>query len=136
MAQEVTDGADELKQLKRRFEEFRGTQTRRGRLPETLWKEAAESAKRYGLNPVAQALRLDYSRLKQRIAATSSRERGKQKREKHAAPAFVEWIGSAPGGGTDCHMEVESQRGGKLRLELKSIRAAELAELIRAFVGQ
>jgi hypothetical protein len=64
MAQQVADGANDLEQLKRRFEEFRSLRPSRGRLPQSLWKEAAEAAIRYGLNPIAQALRLDYNRLR------------------------------------------------------------------------
>jgi hypothetical protein len=33
-----------------------------------------------------------------------------------------------------CVLEVESTRGGKLRLDLKAIATAELVSLIRAFV--
>ncbi|HEX4170461.1 MAG TPA: hypothetical protein VHZ55_33770 [Bryobacteraceae bacterium] len=134
MVQEAADGADDLEQLKRRFEEFRSTQTSRGRLPDGLWKEAAEVAKRYGLNPTAQALRLDYNRLKERMSATSGR--AKRKREERSAPAFVELIGPALGGTSDCQIEVESNKGAKLRLELKGVRTSELASLIHAFIGQ
>jgi hypothetical protein len=50
-AQEVAEKPNDLEQLKRRFEEFQSLRTSRGRLPQALWKEAAEAAKRYGLNP-------------------------------------------------------------------------------------
>jgi hypothetical protein len=36
---------------------------------------------------------------------------------------------------TSCLVEVESQRGAKLRLELKAISTSTLAELIRAFAA-
>lgn len=134
MAQEAADGTGDLEQLKRRFEEFRSMQTSRGRLPDVLWKEAAELARRYGLNPTAQALRLDYGRLKKRM--TTSPDRVKRKEEERPTPSFVELIGASPGGTTDCHVEVESDRGAKLRIELKAIATSELAGLIRAFIGQ
>ena len=51
-----------------------------------------------------------------------------------AAPAFVELLAETTSA-TSCLVEVESPKGGKLRLELKTIRAHELAELIRAFVA-
>ena len=44
MALEGAAGANDLEQLRRRFEEFRGTRMTRGRLPEPLWKQAAEMA--------------------------------------------------------------------------------------------
>ncbi|HSU32962.1 MAG TPA: hypothetical protein VLJ11_17180 [Bryobacteraceae bacterium] len=49
MAQEWMNAQDELEQLRLRFEEFRNAQTSRGRLPERLWREAADLAARYGL---------------------------------------------------------------------------------------
>ena len=131
MAQESTNAQDELEQLRRRFEEFRNAQTSRGRLPEPLWKEAAELAGRYGLNATARALRLDYNGLKKRMEMP---DRPKRHR-KAAVPAFVELVGPAPGGVTDCSVEVESGQGAKLRLDLKGVAITELAGLIRAFIG-
>jgi hypothetical protein len=133
MTQEAAVGANGLEQLQRRFEEFRNARTSQGRLPAGLWKEAAEAARRYGLNPTAQALRLDYSRLKQHMAATLGEVR--QRKQAHPAPAFVELIGPTAGA-TDCYIELESERGIKLRLELKGIATVELASLIRGFLGQ
>jgi hypothetical protein len=55
-------------------------------------------------------------------------------------PAFVELLAQTTGatvhrGETSCLVEVESQRGAKLRLELKAIQASTLAELICAFAA-
>jgi hypothetical protein len=134
MAQELVDGTNDLEQLRRRFEEFRNRRRSRGRLPDTLWKEAVEVARGYGLNPTAQVLRLDYNRLKKRLTATP--DRAKRKKEERSAPAFVELMGPAPGGTSDCQIEVESDRGAKLRLQLKGIATSELASLIRTLIGQ
>jgi hypothetical protein len=134
MAQEVADGTNDLEQLKRRFEEFRSVQKLRGRLPESLWKEAAEAARRYGLNPTTRALRLDYNRLKERLVAAPGA--AKQKKQVSPTPAFVQLIGPAANTTTECHIEVESEQGAKLGLEVKSVAAGELAGLIRAFLGQ
>jgi hypothetical protein len=59
--------------------------------------------------------------------------RSPAKRGESALPAFVELLASNSGAATSCLVEVESPRGGKLRLELKAIGTRELAELIRAF---
>jgi hypothetical protein len=132
MTQTALNDREDLEQVRRRFEEFRGTQTRRVRLPETLWQEAGEMARRYGVNVVAHELHLDYSKLK--------REMGKQdqadvSRKKIQPPAFVELIGGAPSGMTSCLVEMETAQGGKLRLDMKAMATAELAGLIRAFMG-
>jgi hypothetical protein len=103
-------------------------------LPEPLWKEAAEMARRYGVNPTAQALRLDYNRLKKRmLAAPDSVQR---KANRTPAPAFLELIGPGPTATTECQVEVESGAGATLRLALKSVATSELGLLIRAFLGQ
>lgn len=134
MTQEAVLGVNELEQLQRRFEEFRNLRPLRGRLPAGLWKEAAEAARRFGLNPTAQALRLDYSRLKKHMAAAPGPI--KHRKQIAPAPAFVELIGAVPQATTDCRIEVESDRGAKLRLELKGVATSELASLIRGFTGQ
>src|ERR1700747_2933939 len=106
MAQEAVEGENDLDQLRRRFEECRSTRTSRGRLPEPLWKQAAELARHYGLNPTAQALRLDYNQLKKRMG---TRDRAKRTK-KEVIPEFVELIGPGPSMTTECQVEVESER--------------------------
>jgi hypothetical protein len=55
-------------------------------MPAALWKEATEAARRYGLNPTAEALRLNYNRLKKHMAAASGS--AKQRKQVHA-PAIA-----------------------------------------------
>lgn len=81
MGQEVADGLNDLEQLKRRFEEFRSTQTSRGRLPARCGHKRREVVRRYGLNPTAQTLRLDYNRLKRRMAEAPARSRSVGQKE-------------------------------------------------------
>jgi hypothetical protein len=47
----------------------------------------------------------------------------------------VELLAASTGTATSCVVEVESARGGKLRLDLKAIATSQLAELIRAFAA-
>jgi hypothetical protein len=132
MVQEASTAPDDVQQLRRGFDEFRSTQASRSRLPETLWAAAAELAKRYGVNPTARALRLDYTGLRKRVENW-----GQPKPKKGAVPqpAFLELLPPVSGAVTNCSVEVESVQGGKLRLELKAVATTELANLIRAFVG-
>jgi hypothetical protein len=135
MTQETAVGGSDLEQLQRRFEEYRNLRPSRSRLPPGLWKEAAEAARRYGLNPVAQTLRLDYNRLKKRMAATAARDTSKRAKERRPAPEFLELIQPTPSALQDCHIEVEASHGAKLRVELRGIATNELAGLIRGFLG-
>lgn len=133
MKPEAADVQGELEQLRRRFEEFRNTRPGHARLPESLWAAAAELARRYGVNPTARALRLDYGGLRKR-----AENQGGPKRKRTAAtpPNFLEFVAPGAKAVTNCTVEVESAQGGKLRLELKAVATTELAGLIRAFVNQ
>jgi hypothetical protein len=46
-------------QLQRQLDQFRRTQQRRKKLPESLWQAAVELARQHGVHSVAQPLRLD-----------------------------------------------------------------------------
>ena len=131
MTQAAPESREDLEQLRLRFEEFRGTRTKRTRLPETLWQEAAKAARRFGVNTVAHELHLDWSKLKRKML---KQDQPKVSRNK-TPPTFIELIGATPGGLTSCLVEMESAQGGKLRLDLKAIATSELAGLIRAFMG-
>jgi hypothetical protein len=123
---------DDLEQLRRRFEEFRSTRSGHARLPEALWAAAAELARRYGVNPTARALGLEYGGLRKRA---ENQGQSKAKRKKAEAPSFMEFVAPGAKAVTNCTVEVESAHGSKLKLELKGVATAELASLIQAFVS-
>jgi hypothetical protein len=133
-------GFDDVEELRKRFEEFRNQHETRTRLPEELWRAAAEIAERRGMNLVCRCLRLDANSLKKWMVRGASGPRRKYTRRKRSAVAppatFVELLTPASGVGASCIIEVESQRGGKLRLELKGIATSEIAQLIQSFTGQ
>ena len=126
----------------RRFVEFRSTHPVRSRLPEELWAAAAKLARRDGIEATALALDVDRPSLQK---WTDRFEPGVQSRRVSlddsveltvsAGPAFVELLAETTGAAPSCLVEVESPRGGKLRLELKGIQPSALAELIRAFAA-
>ena len=67
----------------------RSHQLGRTKLPKSLWQAADELARQHGVHAVAHPLRLDYTRLKQRLAGSSI------VRRKAAKPAFVELVAHA-----------------------------------------
>ena len=97
-----------------------------------------KAAGRYGLNPTAQALRLDYYSLKTRIEAA---RRGSPRRttpsccgpEGQAVATFLELAPPACGGGPECTLELEDPGGAKMRVHLKGLPAPDLAALSRSF---
>ena len=64
-----------IAQLQRQLEQFRSSQSGRTKLPEALWQAAVELARQHGVYAVAHPLRLDYTRLKQRLGGTAGRPR-------------------------------------------------------------
>jgi hypothetical protein len=96
-------------------------------------------AKQRGLNPVCRCLRLDVNSLKKWMGERASQREPKRARRTPTAmapAAFVELLTPASGTAASCIVEVESPRGGKLRLELKDIATSEIAQLIHTFAGQ
>src|SRR5262245_14192503 len=75
-------------QLQRELEQFRSSRPGRKKLPESLWQAAVVLARQHGIYAVAHPLRLDYTRLKQRLGGMPRQPR------KQSQPAFVELIGN------------------------------------------
>jgi DNA-binding MarR family transcriptional regulator len=143
MTQDTASHGEDVEQLRARFMEFRKTHAVRSRLPEELWAAAAKAARRDGIEVTARVLGVDRPSLQkwtdrfESLGQAQQRKapvRRRARKRVSAAPAFVELLAETTAA-TSCLVEVESPKGGKLRLELKTIRAHELAELIRAFVA-
>jgi len=141
MTQGSASHREDVEQLGRRFAEFRSTHPVRSRLPEELWGAAAKLARRDGIEATAQALDVDRPSLQKWTnrfepeAKPRKPRRQRQARRKPASAAFVELLAQTTGAAPSCLVEVESQRGAKMRLELKGIATSTLAELIRAFAA-
>jgi hypothetical protein len=66
MTRRNTQIPEPIAQLQKQLEQFRSTQPRRSKLPESLWQSAVELARQHGVYSVAHPLRLDYMGLKKR----------------------------------------------------------------------
>ena len=116
-----------ISQLQRQLEQFRSTQPGRTKLPEPLWQAAVELARQYGIYAVAQPLRLDYMRLKQRVGGVPSQS------PKASQPAFIELIGNGAAALSECVIEFESRGGDKMRIQWKAVAPPDWAGLLRAW---
>ena len=114
-------------QLQRQLDQFRGTQSRRTKLPEPLWQSAVELARQHGIYSVAHPLRLDYMQLKKRLGGVPSLRRKKTK------PAFVELITPHPETLEECVIEFESAGRGKMRIQWKAATPPDWTSLLRAW---
>src|SRR5258708_39825677 len=72
-----------IAQLQRQLDQFRSTQPRGRRLPDSMWQAAVELAREHGVYSVAHPLRLDYTGLEKRLGG------GSHRRGKASQPAFV-----------------------------------------------
>jgi hypothetical protein len=118
---------ESIAQLQRQLDEFRSTQPRGRKLPESVWQAAVELAREHGVYSVAHPLRLDYMGLKKRLGGVSHRRRKARK------PAFVELI--APHAATlrECVVEFESLRGSKVRIQWKAAAPPDWMSLLCAW---
>ena len=115
-----------LSRAQRKFEQWRQRRRPRARIPEELWREAAELASAYGIHRTAKALRLDYYSLKKRVAAVARSGQG--------AAEFVEILpGGMPIPRPECRIEVEDGRGVKMRIHLQGGDLPDVAALTRVF---
>jgi len=116
----------DLNRLQRQLSAWRREQSGRTRLPEVLWRAATDLARTQGPSRVARALRLDYYKLRKRLAATTSLL--------PAPPAFVE-LKEAPMSGTgpgESVVELSDGRGARMTLRVRS-EIATLVALAESF---
>jgi hypothetical protein len=116
-----------IAQLQRQLDQFRSTQPRRTKLPESLWQVAVELARQHGVYAVAHPLRLDYTGLKKRLGGVPI------PRRKTIKPAFVELIPPHRTTLKECVIEFESSSGGKMRVQWKAAAPPDWASLLRAW---
>lgn len=114
-------------QLQRQLDQFRSTQPRRTKLPESLWQAAVELARQHGVYAVALPLRLDYMGLKKRLGGVPMLHRPVTN------PAFVELITPPATASAECLIEFESSRGGKMRIQWKASAPLDWVSLVRAW---
>ena len=82
MADQAAAIPEEIAEVRRRLEEWRGAHWKREPFPEELWGTAVSLAQQHNVHRVARALGLDYGTLKRRMPVTT----------KEPAAAFLELI--------------------------------------------
>lgn len=127
---EVTTG---LESLRTNLEGWRGQRRKGGRIPDGLWRQAVEAVRRYGLNPVSRALRLDYYQLKRRAAEEEARRAGRAEFVELRQTRPVEEPG--PEAGLACVVELEKGNGTRMRICVRDAVAVDWGKLKEAFLG-
>lgn len=109
-----------MEQTRRRLERWRETRAVGMAMPEKLWAAAAKLAQRHGVYRTALALGLEYNKLKRLSQSVGPTQKTL------SSPAFVELIAAQPAGGSECRIEMEGPRGGRLKIELPAVASADL----------
>jgi hypothetical protein len=118
LAQAMKHG-ESLEQVKQRFAVWRESRKRGEHITGALWDAAARMVEQHGLQRTAEELRIDCNRLSKRLDR-STRSNYPSKEEVR----FVEMFASPAFGAMhacECIVEMENARGGKMRVELKSL---------------
>jgi hypothetical protein len=117
---------DLLSDVKSQFDLWRQSRQRGARIPEALWQAAVEAAREYGVSKTAQALSLDYYKLKSRLrsGAEVSRPEPVRGQEFLEIPLFAS--------AADCVLEMQDAEGVRLRVELRGSATAHCATLVQS----
>ena len=121
---------DLLSDARLQFKRWRRSRKRGTRIPEALWRAAAEAGREHGVSKTAQALGLDYYGLKKRVESGGPEERSIV--EPPSELQFLEIPLGVPSGRPECVVEFEDGEGARLRVELQGAALAELETVARA----
>ena len=113
-----------LARLVQRFDSWRSTRAPGERIPERLWKAAANAAVVHGLHRTARSLKLDYYSLKKRVDGASSRGESSM---------FVELPSPTLAMAGEWVIELEDAAGCRMRLQVKGRELPDVLALSRDF---
>ena len=124
-----------LESARRRFEHWRATRRRQGRIPESLWTAAVKLAQAHGVHRTARALSLGFDALKRRVEEQGAADKGSASAANRTT--FVELTAprSLPAASGECLLELEKADGVKMRIHLKGVNTPDLTALSRSLWG-
>ena len=125
-SQAVKQDLDEVREL---FESWRENRKRGARIPDELWHAAISLYPRYTVNRISGALRLGYEKVCSRIE--NEREGGRKDYR------FLELrLSELQAHIGECRLRAEDGAGRKVELDLKSIEAGQLLQLLAGLWGE
>ena len=118
-----------VRRLGIRLGTYRSKPGRSKRLPDAIWRSAADLAREHGVSRVANALQLNYGDLKRRVQSNGKRV----KRGSDPAKKFVEIGPGISLWSTGCAVEMEDGSGRKMTVRSGQPAGVELVDLAKAF---
>ncbi len=121
--------AQDLEGVRRQFEQWRDGRKRGARIPAELWQAALSLFPRCTVHQIASALRLGYEDVRNRV----EHEKEEGARDLH----FWDFsLSELQRNISECRLRVEDGAGRKVELELKSIAAGQLLQLLAGLWGR
>jgi hypothetical protein len=121
--------ANDIDQVKKRFDGWRQSHRRGQRLPEALWMAAVDLASVHGVERIARELQVDCDRLAKRLPGVM-----KVREETHRAESgFIELLTPKVVGMSECVVELSNTRGAKMRVQFSGGDMAGMVGLMQAF---
>jgi hypothetical protein len=127
----------DLEEVGVRFEHWRRTRLKLGPIPQELWQAAVSLAQKYGIGPVASALHLNHSVLRERatqgaaLALPDTRDQPSNEKT-HFLPLPSLSLFSPPSS-QESIIELKDAEGATLTLRLPSEMPLDLLALVQAF---
>ena len=110
---------------------WRRRRRHREAIPDTLWRLIVPLAQAHGVSPVARALRLNYTALRQRTVVG-----GVQPPASNPSAGFVEVAVPAWPGGAPWSIELADGRGAKMTVRLAGAEAAPVLAMAQGLWRQ
>lgn len=126
----VPVGKPTLEEIQEQFIAWRSSRSRRESIPDGLWEAAVRLAEDYSIGRISRVLRLSHSDLKRRVQAHG--DNGYQEK-KGGSYRFVEFALNKAESDSECLVEMEDHRGGKLKVHMKGGVGFNLLEVAQAF---
>ena len=119
--------SQDLRQMRQRLDEWRGSHARTVAFPEALWSAAGRVAQRRGVYLTSRTLGLEYTKLKRASGGIVASARVQAKRAPKAKPMqFIELTGPVPADRSGCRLSLQGPQGRRLELEMAAGAAAEV----------
>ena len=121
--------AQDLEGVRGEFEHWRGKRKRGERIPAELWQAAVSLFLRYSVHQISRALRLGHEDVRNRV-----------EKEKDGGTSDLRFwdvsLTELQTNISECRLRAEDGAGRKVELELKSIAAGQLLQLLAGLWGE
>ena len=122
-----------LAEVEKRFRAWRGTRRRGEKIPQELWRAAADLAGRYTFDQIAYTLKVHRGRLEKRVKTAARAQDRPTALVSTQGQEFIE-VGTLGGGyGEACTVESKDSDGRTLTMHLQGAGCRHVIDIAKAF---